>query len=172
MVFRRMFRARPAEAAGQALYTAAVAQARTPVFYTGLGAEDTPPGRFELYTLHVVRLLRRLKGHGPQAAETGQALFDAYVAGLDIALRELGTGDLSMAKKMKVLGQAFYGRVKAYEDAFAALPDAAPLRALFERTVGPQARLLDYALAAEACLAGQPLDDLLAGQALFPEPAP
>lgn len=171
-MFRRMFRTRPAALAGQALYAVAVAQARKPVFYTGLGADDTPPGRFELYTLHVVLLLRRLKGHGEQAAETGQALFDAYVGGLDIGLRELGTGDLSMAKKMKRLGQAFYGRVKAYEDAFAALPDQGPLRALFERTVGADNRLLDYGLAAEASLAGQALDHLLAGDATFPEPAP
>jgi cytochrome b pre-mRNA-processing protein 3 len=171
MVFRKMFKPRPAETAGRALYAVAVAQARRPAFYTLLGADDTPPGRYEIYTLHVVLLLRRLKGEGEQAAETGQALFDAYIAGLDIALRELGTGDLSMAKKMKALGRAFYGRVKAYEDAFAALPDEAPLRDLFARTVGDGSQLFAYAMAAEACLAGQGIQTLLTGEATFPEPA-
>src|SRR4051812_24170456 len=101
-----MFKLRPAVAAGQALYASAVAQARTPAFYAAWGAPDTLEGRFELYTLHVVLLLRRLKSHDEQTAETAQGLMDAYMDQLDIALRELGTGDISMGKKMKKLGQA------------------------------------------------------------------
>jgi len=172
-VFAKMFRPRPALLAGRALYERAVAQARLPVFYRSLGADDTPPGRFEVYSLHVVLILRRLKSHGPQAAETGQGLFDAFVEGLDVALRELGTGDLSMAKKMKTLGQAFYGRVKAYDEAFNALPDEDPIRDLLGRTVGEGAlnALTAYVRQANDDLAAQDLADLLEGKVHFPEPS-
>lgn len=171
LVFKRLFKPRAAAIAGQELYAAAVSQARTPAFYAELGAPDTREGRFELYTLHVVLLLRRLKGHGEQAAETAQGVFDAYLDALDIALRELGTGDLSMGKKMKKLGQAFYGRLQAFEDAFAALPDETPLRELIARTIQTDeraGRFTAYALAADAELAGTPLEQLYAGDVRWP----
>jgi len=69
------------------------------------------------------------------AGEVSQALFDTYVKALDSALREMGVGDLSVGRKMRKLGEAFYGRGKSYEAAFAALPDEAPLCALIARTV-------------------------------------
>ena len=62
---------------------------------------DTTTGRFELYTLHVVLLAQRLRGAGALATEVSQALFDAYLLNLDIALREMGVGDLSVGKKIQ-----------------------------------------------------------------------
>ena len=127
MFLSRFFRKRPAEAAGAALYASAAKQARQPAFYLAMGAPDTLEGRFELYTLHVILLIDRLSGQGEQAAETSQAAFDAYVRGLDDALREIGVGDLSMKKKMKKLAGAFYGRLQAWQEASATLPDTATL---------------------------------------------
>ncbi|WP_348234584.1 ubiquinol-cytochrome C chaperone family protein, partial [Salmonella enterica] len=72
---------------------------------------------------HVIFLVERLKGQGDAAAETSQAVFDAYVKGLDDAFREIGVSDTSVGKKMKKLAGAFYGRLKAYDDAVASLPD-------------------------------------------------
>lgn len=166
---------RPEEAAGQALYAAAASQARRPEFYTQLGVPDTANGRFELYSLHVILLLRRLKGGGEQAAATAQSLFDAYVGSLDEALRESGVGDLSMAKKMRKLGEAFYGRVRSYDEALDRLPDTGALQALITRTVfdpdkasGAEA-LTDYARQALEGL--QELDDRLVfdGRVSWPE---
>jgi len=68
MVLERLLRRRPDKAAGQRLYAAAVAQARAPELYAELGAPDTPDGRFEIYTLYVLLVLDRLRGHGPAAA--------------------------------------------------------------------------------------------------------
>src|ERR1700761_3916367 len=170
----RLFAPRPAILSGRRLYAAAVAQARQPGLYEPLGAPDTPEGRFELYTLHVVLILRRLKRQGPQAAETAQGLFDAYLRGLDDGLREMGVGDLSVGKKMRKLGEAFYGRAKAYDAAFAALPDPEPLAAIIGRTVlmaeaGAETRpLTDYAADAMARLQAAPLDTLLQGEASWP----
>ena len=171
MLLDRLFRPRPAQAAGRALYALAVDQARSPALYAELGVPDTVEGRFELYSLHVVLLLDRLRGQGPEAADVSQVLFDAYVKDLDTALREMGVGDLSVGKKMRKLGEAFYGRGKAYDAAFAALPDSGPLEALLVRTVyagalAPAApRLAAYVIAQRTALAAQPFERLAAGAA-------
>lgn len=166
-MLKSLFKPRPAVAAGQALYASAVGQARTPSLYSEMGAPDSVMGRFELYTLHVLLLVRRLKNEGVQAVETSQALFDSYLSGLDIALREIGVGDLSVGKKMKKLGRAFYGRVTAYEAALDT-SDRAALSALIDRTIfegkGAPDRLADYVMARDKVLAANALQSLLAGQ--------
>jgi cytochrome b pre-mRNA-processing protein 3 len=176
VVFGALFKPRPAVEAGRALMTQAAAQARNPVFYAQWGAPDTREGRFELVSLHVILLARRLKGHGEQAQETCQALIDASFEHLDIALREMGTGDLSMSKKMKGLGEAFYGRAKAYEAALDALPNEAPLEELIGRTLftdeGACQPFVRYVIAAETALAAESLQRMLAGQIDWPEARP
>ena len=173
MLLDRLFRPRAAQAAGRALYARAVEQSRSPRLYSELGAPDTAEGRFEVYSLHVVLLLDRLRGHGDVATDVSQALFDTYVKDLDHALRELGVGDLSVGRKMRKLGEAFYGRGKSYEAAFAVLPDEAPLQALIARTVYAGAdpaqapRLTAYVLAQRAALAQQPLEALCAGEVVW-----
>jgi cytochrome b pre-mRNA-processing protein 3 len=170
MLLERLFRARPALSAGRALYARAVEQSRLPALYSEFGAPDTAEGRFEIYSLHVVLLLDRLRGHGEAARDVSQGLFDTYLKDLDHALRELGVGDLSVGRKMRKLGEAFYGRGKSYETAFAALPDEAPLRALVVRTVYADVdaeaapRLVAYLLGQRAALADQPLERLLGGE--------
>jgi cytochrome b pre-mRNA-processing protein 3 len=169
----RLFRSRPAKLAGRALYGAVTHQARQAEFYVALAAPDTVEGRFEVYNLHVVLLLHRLRAQGPQAAETAQALFDTYVSSLDDALRELGVGDISVGKKMRKLGEAIYGRVRSF-DAALADGDPAALADMVERTVyagapAPQGpALADYLQRSVAALAAQPLDALLEGRVAWP----
>lgn len=169
MILDRLFRPRPARAAGEALYVRAVAQSRVPALYADLGAPDTVEGRFEIYTLHVVLLLERLRREGQGTGEVSQALFDTYVKALDNALREMGVGDLSVGRKMRKLGEAFYGRGKSYDAAFEALPDTAKLEGLLTRTVYADDAspglpgLVAYVLAQRAALAAHPIAPLLAG---------
>lgn len=171
-----LFRPRPVRAAGERLYAAAVEQARRPEFYTDLGVADAIDARFELYSLHVVLLLERLKGGGEQATETAQALFDVYVKALDGALRELGVGDLTVPKKMRKLGESFYGRVKAYDEAFASGDDAALQAALARNVYGDAAAgeraapLSGYVRRAREALAGASVDQLFEGRAPWPDP--
>jgi cytochrome b pre-mRNA-processing protein 3 len=175
---RGLFKPRPTVETGRRLYASAAAQARLPGFYVEAGAPDTPEGRFELYTLHVVLILHRLKGQGPETAEVAQAAFDAYLRNLDDALRDMGVGDLSVGKKMRKLGEAFYGRAKSYDLALAALPDPVPLRALIERTIfagggsGATERIASYVAQTVERLAAQPLADLLQAGPAWPETAP
>ena len=172
-MLQNLFKPRPSAAAGRTLYHAAAAQARTPDFYLA-GVPDTAIGRFELYTLHVVLLLHRMKGQGAQAAETAQALFDTFVSSLDDALRELGVGDLSVGKKMRKLGEAFFGRTRAYDAALSALPHREELEALIGRTVfdgvdaGAAPALTDYVVRAAALLQQTPLGDIVEGRPAWP----
>jgi cytochrome b pre-mRNA-processing protein 3 len=103
----------------KAIYGMIVAQAREPVFYRDLGVPDTVNGRFDLLLLHVWMLLRRLKPT-EGGAELSQALFDHFCDDLDANLREMGTGDLTVPKRMRAFGEAFYGRSAAYDLALTA----------------------------------------------------
>ena len=169
MILDRIFRPKPAVVAGRALYAACVEQSRSPRFYADLAVPDSVEGRFEIYTLHVVLIMDRLVSQGPEAARTSQALFDAYARALDDALREMGVGDLSVGKKMRRLGEAFFGRVKNYHAALATLPDTKDLDALIRRTVyadvegPPPDALLDYVLRQKQGLDTQPTERLLSG---------
>ena len=103
IMLQNLFRPRPRERLAEALYDLAVRQARDPAFYTAMGVADRIDARFELYTLHVLLLVMRLREEGERGAETAQLLFDTYVSALDHALRELGVGDISVGKKMRKL---------------------------------------------------------------------
>ncbi|WGM39579.1 ubiquinol-cytochrome C chaperone family protein [Caulobacter sp. NIBR1757] len=169
MFFKRFRKVRPAVSVGEALYASAVAQARRPGLYTTLGVPDTREGRFELYSLHVILLLHRLKGGDDFSAETKQALVDRFTKGLDDAFRELGVGDTAVPKRIKKLGEAFYGRARSADQAFATLPDVRPLQALLARTLyegddGKAAAMADYVVCVRDDLAAQPTEALLAGQ--------
>jgi cytochrome b pre-mRNA-processing protein 3 len=116
---------------GERLYARCVAQSRQPVFYLDYGVEDAIGARFELLTFHVGLVIEALRAVGEgdprheQAKDTAQALFDAFVGALDNTLREQGTGDLSVGKKMKPLAQTIYTRFKAWDDLWATGDDIA-----------------------------------------------
>ena len=166
------FIARPiASPAIESLYRACVAQARQPVFYTEIGIPDSVDGRFDLLIFHVLLVILRLQDH---TGET-QQLFDILFADMDKNLREMGVSDISIAKKMKPMLAAFYGRAKAYEDSLAA--DDATLSSVLQRNMFGTAtansaalqRLTAYARHTQAALAAQPTDALLSGHIAFPK---
>jgi cytochrome b pre-mRNA-processing protein 3 len=181
-MLKSLLRKRPKSATssrkvGEGLYTAVSAQARQPAFYTTLGVDDRIDARFELYTLHALLLILRLRDEdqaGPgRGAACAQSLFDVYVSALDNVLRELGVGDISMARKMRNLGEALYGRMTAYEPLIRQ-GDAASLTASLARNVyaseaaaGAES-LARYALNARGLLAAQPFEDVLTAP-IWPE---
>ncbi|MEO1149465.1 MAG: ubiquinol-cytochrome C chaperone family protein [Pseudomonadota bacterium] len=125
MIFSLFKKDRQRDAA-RSLYIAAMEQSRLPVFYTVYGVPDTFDARFDLLTVHVYALMRALKtlgaqgDQGPQSRDLSQKLFEVMFRNLDDTLREMGVGDLSVAKKIRPMAEAFYGRVGAYEAAFGA----------------------------------------------------
>jgi cytochrome b pre-mRNA-processing protein 3 len=126
MVFGLFSRSKPIPSV-ELVYGDIVAAARLPRLYSAMGAPDTVMGRFDTLALHVVLVLRRLRALPPPAESLAQELVDRFFADLDSALREIGIGDVSVPKKIRKLGQAFYGRAEAYEKALA---DDAPADAL------------------------------------------
>lgn len=164
-MLQTLFRSRPEGRHAEALYAEVARQARTPAFYTDLAVPDRIDARFELYTLHVTLLVDRLRGFGERGRETGQKLFDAWVSALDDTLRELGVGDLAVAKKMRRLGEDLYGRMTALEGA---LDDAGQLAPVLARNVygaeeADATALAAYVVASRARLAQQDYDAVVAG---------
>ncbi len=139
----------------EAIYGMIVTQAREPLFYRDLGVPDTVNGRFDLLLLHLWMVLRHLRGL-PGGAELSQALFDHFCADMDANLREMAVGDLTVPKKMKVLGEAFYGRSVAYDMALTggsdALADAIGRNVLDGRDIDNAQRLAAYVQGAIASL--------------------
>jgi cytochrome b pre-mRNA-processing protein 3 len=102
----------------EAIYGMIVTQAREPSFYQSLGVPDTVNGRFDLLVLHFWMVLRRLRSI-EGSATLSQGLFDRFCEDMDANLREMGVGDLTVPKRMRAFGEAFYGRSAAYDAASA-----------------------------------------------------
>jgi cytochrome b pre-mRNA-processing protein 3 len=167
------FRRSRHERAGYELYGAAVAAARDPFLYAELGVPDSLDGRFDLVGLHVFLLIRRLTAVPPPGPAIAQAVFDAMFSDMDVSLRELGVGDLSVGRKVKAMWEAFHGRASAYSQA---MDESSPerLAAAIERNVwrgepAPEAAasLARLAYAQDAALAQQATEALAAGRVSF-----
>ncbi len=172
MILQRLFRPKPQ--AERKLYEAIVAAARHPVFYARWGVADTIDGRFDMIILHAFAVLERMKGEAP---EFRQRLVDEMFSDMDRSLREMGVGDLSVGKRIRVMAEVFYGRISAYESALLGAPGA--FEAALERNLFPDgvpegvlARLADHVQELRAALATLPLERLQTGQIAFTEPLP
>jgi cytochrome b pre-mRNA-processing protein 3 len=102
----------------ETIYGMIVTQAREPVFYRQFAVADTVNGRFDLLLMHLWLVLRRLRAVEGDSG-LSQALFDRFCEDMDDNLREMGVGDLTVPKRMKAFGEAFYGRSVAYDLALA-----------------------------------------------------
>ena len=104
-----LFRKKTATEPVYAVYNSIVAQSRQPVFYAEMGVPDTVTGRFDMISLHMALLFRRLR-HGPQSAKDfSQAVFDLFFKDMDRSLREMGVSDLGVPKKIQKMGNLFFG---------------------------------------------------------------
>jgi cytochrome b pre-mRNA-processing protein 3 len=156
------------------LYGAIVAQARRPAFYQIYLVPDTVNGRLEMIMLHAILVLRRLQDETTGRRGLGQGLFDRFCRDMDDSMREMGVGDLAVPRKMRRIGQAFYGRQSTYGGALAA-PHDEELAAVLARNVYAgsseregAARLATYSREALHRLAAQ--DGFERGEVSFPDP--
>ena len=151
----RLFKPTAIQATIDRIHGEIVAAARQPEFYRTCGVADTFEGRFELLTLHAALVLHHLAGLPAPGPALSQKLVDRVFSGLDAALRQMGTGDVVMPKRMARLLEAFSGRVQALQQA---LPDNdAALAQVLARNVlagqGNGLALARYVRAVEARLA-------------------
>lgn len=154
----------------EALYAAIARQARTPEPFRDLEVPDTLDGRFDSICLHAFLVVRRLGREGDRGAALARDLYDALFADMDRGLREMGVGDLGIARRVRQMAEALMGRIKAY-DASLTSEDPAALEAALRRnlygtseSVHPQtlSGMARYVRASDGVLAAQTLDDLIA----------
>lgn len=168
---------------GQQLYERIVAQARTPALYEHCGVPDTMEGRLEMILLHVVMVLERLKSEGPMGQRLGQQVMERLVADMDDALRRIGHGDDSIARRLPRLGAVLGERAQDYGTAFAtAEPRDALETVLLAHIYRPgdavassiaiplALRLADYVRRTRSQLSAAGSADVLAGRVAFPSP--
>jgi cytochrome b pre-mRNA-processing protein 3 len=164
------------ERAGFELYASSVAAARDPYFFTTLAVPDTLDGRFDLVGLFAALLIHRLRGLPAPGPALAQAVFDAMFADMDQNLREIGVGDMVIAKRVKAMWEAFHGRALAYEAALAAGDSAALAESLARNVwrgaapIGAANRLAGIALAQAATLHTQDAAALEGGTVHFLAP--
>ncbi len=154
------------------IYGLIVTQARQPAFYAALGVPDTPEGRYNVVVLHLFLVLERLRTVAATQA-LQQALIEAFVSDMDDSMRELGTGDVVVGKKVRKAASGFYERSRGYREALAS-EDAAGLAEALMRWMAPEAdaqkggALAAYVRAGAAALDGQSISDIGDGQLVFP----
>jgi cytochrome b pre-mRNA-processing protein 3 len=175
MILNRLFGRIPVSTPQRRLYEAIVAQARQPWLYGEAGVPDTPEGRFDMIVLHAVLVIDRLGGESELARDFAQRVFDEMFRDMEASLREMGVGDLSVGRRIKQMAEAFYGRSRAYGQAFEQEDEARrqALAAALSRNVfaGAEAEaatlLAEYVLQVRNKLARQPAAQLLTGDAGF-----
>jgi cytochrome b pre-mRNA-processing protein 3 len=154
-----------------------VAASRRPALYSEFGVPDTFDGRFEMVTLYAGLVMRRLTPISSVGAEMAQELADSVFRHFEVALRETGVGDVAVPKRLKRMGEAFYGRIKAYGEALDASDADRLIRALARNVFGiaetvhaPMAAdLAPHVRAAADALDGTPFEVFAAGEVSFPD---
>ena len=149
-------------------------QALRPEFYFEGGARDNFSGRFEMTSLLATLAFRRLQRAGAAGKALSQDCFEALFDGFDDALREIGTGDLTVHKKIRKMGEAFYGRAQAYNEALMTKAGPKALEDALERNLGVSEaaapRFAKYVRAVEETLLRHTNETLLTGEINWPKP--
>ena len=117
MIFS-LFRKDPYAEQALAAYNIIVAQSRQPEFYLDCGVKDSVTGRFDMIALHMTVVFHRLHKGDDIEKKFAQSLFDLFFKDMDRSLREMGVGDITVPKKVKKMGEVFYGLLGAVKDAY------------------------------------------------------
>ena len=152
------------------IYGILVAAARDPDLFRSCKIDDSVMGRFDMLSLHVYLFARRMRHDELQGAEDMvQEVFDLYVDGVEIALREIGIGDTTVPKRKKKMIHSFYGMIEEFDPALdgknmTALEEAVSKR-FYKEPGGVEAGLLArYISANSEHLANVNADEMLHGQ--------
>ena len=117
MMFDFLSRSKKLNNAAHQLFLNVIEQSRNDKFYKNYGVEDSLDGRFDLMTMHMSIILNKLEQHSEinDAKIVRRNLQEIMFDNLDLSLREIGVGDLGVGKKIKVMAEAFYGRIAVYQ---------------------------------------------------------
>lgn len=92
-------------------------KAREPQPFAAGYVPDTTEGRFHMVTLVTTLVLRRLRSIEPDGRDIADAVYRQVFASFDYALREQGVGDSSIARKVRKMGEEFFGLARAVDAA-------------------------------------------------------
>ena len=156
----------------QRLYDDCVATARAAEHYGPGRVADSVDGRFDLLVLHLFVMARRLGAIGQAGDALVRSLIEAFIRDMERNLREMGAGDIGVAKRIKYMAQALHGQMQAYTRALDAGDSA--MREALARTLFPDGnggadpaaaqRLAAYVRAQIDAMAAQPDASCLAGR--------
>jgi cytochrome b pre-mRNA-processing protein 3 len=126
----RLFRSAPdRREAMRPLWDRVVEIARLPQWYTRGGVADTMTGRFDVLTLVAALVVLRMERDADLQHQIA-LLTELLIADLDGQLREAGTGDVVMGKRMGKLMGVFGGRLDTYRTTLATEGDEALIGAV------------------------------------------
>lgn len=159
-----------------AVYSAIVAQSRQPIFYAQWGVPDTVTGRFDMISLHMALLFRRLRAETGSQKNFSQAVFDLFFKDMDRSLREMGVGDLGVPKRIQKMGNIFFGLLAAMNEAMdrhdSVALEGVLARNIYEGEVTPHVTALaTYIMAQDQFFAGQQAKAITDGALTFKEAA-
>ena len=164
--------------AARALYQQIVTQSRQPIFYAEWGVPDTVDGRFDAILCHAALVIARLQLCGTEGIHLAQSLFDVMFRDMDVNLREIGIGDMSVRKHFKRMSRFFNGRIRHYSDALLAGDKVALeqvlVRNLYRKTdisAPSVTRMADYLLDNFDHLKNQGETQIMTGALEFKQPS-
>lgn len=119
-MFGFLFNKKKRNNAAHTLFNIIIEHSRVIDFYEDYSVEDSLDGRFDLMSVHMAIVLEKLDHHKDlkDVPEFKRILQEIMFDNLDLTLREIGVGDMGVGKKIKVMAEAFYGRMIAYQNLF------------------------------------------------------
>ncbi len=122
---------------------AVTAVARKPEPYLKGWVTDTIYGRFNMVTLVATLAMRRMRALGGEGQALSKAFSELLFSDFDHALRENGVGDSSIARRIRKMGEEFFGLAKVVDEALDAGGAKQALSEALQRNVQRDAEKAD-----------------------------
>lgn len=113
--------------------------AREPEPYLRGWIPDTIYGRFHMVALVATLAMRRFREHGREGQALSKAFSEMLFSDFDHSLREHGVGDSSIARRIRKMGEEFYGLATAVDEALEQGGPDKHLAEVIRRNIQPDA---------------------------------
>jgi cytochrome b pre-mRNA-processing protein 3 len=113
----RIFGGKQPREAYRALYNAIVNGGRDTAWYLEGQVPDTIDGRFDMISSVLALVLVRLEADEPQTRTASVLLAELFIEDMDRSIRELGTGDVVVGKRIGKMMGMLGGRIGAFRSA-------------------------------------------------------
>lgn len=141
--------------------------AREPEPYLRGWTPDTIYGRFHMVALTATLAMRRFREHGREGQALSKAFSEMLFSDFDHSLREHGVGDSSIARRIRKMGEEFYGLATAVDEALEQGGPDKHLADVIKRNIQPDGEkaleLANYVLDLNERVERVPAELILAG---------